>query len=120
MFDYEKRRQRLSERMAHDLSRFEPVIMSVVEDAINRMIDGLRDAHEIVAVMEMQLGVVGVLVDAGDLYATQRSTETDDETLAQIVGERVSKGDAIVDRIRLWVPDEQVVAVRRVLASKSR
>ena len=34
--------------VAHDLTRFEPVIMSVVEDSINRMIDGLRDAHEIV------------------------------------------------------------------------
>ncbi|HSN34615.1 MAG TPA: hypothetical protein VLU41_18120 [Ideonella sp.] len=34
--------------VAHDLERFEPVIMSVVEDSINRMVDGLRDAHEIV------------------------------------------------------------------------
>ena len=34
--------------VAHDLHRFEPVIMSVVEDSINRMVDGLRDAHEIV------------------------------------------------------------------------
>jgi plasmid segregation protein ParM len=34
--------------VAHDLTRFEPVIMSVVEDSINRMVDGLRDAHEIV------------------------------------------------------------------------
>jgi plasmid segregation protein ParM len=34
--------------VAHDLDRYEPVIMSVVEDSINRMVDGLRDAHEIV------------------------------------------------------------------------
>jgi plasmid segregation protein ParM len=34
--------------VAHDLTRFEPVIMSVVEDSINRMVDGLRDAHEII------------------------------------------------------------------------
>jgi len=34
--------------VAHNLERFEPVIMSVVEDSINRMVDGLRDAHEIV------------------------------------------------------------------------
>ena len=32
---------------AHDLNQFEPVIRSVVEDSVNRMIDGLRDAHEI-------------------------------------------------------------------------
>ena len=37
--------------VAHDLDRFEPVIMSVVEDCINRMVDGLRDAHEIVDLM---------------------------------------------------------------------
>jgi len=34
--------------VAHELDRFEPEIMSVVEDSINLMIDGLRDAHEIV------------------------------------------------------------------------
>jgi plasmid segregation protein ParM len=34
--------------VAHDLSKYEPQIMSVVEDSINRMIDGLRDAHEII------------------------------------------------------------------------
>ncbi|MED5621087.1 hypothetical protein [Ideonella sp. BN130291] len=34
--------------VAHDLNRYEPVIMSVIEDSINRMVDGLRDAHEIV------------------------------------------------------------------------
>ena len=34
--------------VAHDLDRYEPVIMSVVEDSINRMVDGLRDAHEII------------------------------------------------------------------------
>jgi plasmid segregation protein ParM len=34
--------------VAYDLNRYEPVIMSVVEDSINRMVDGLRDAHEIV------------------------------------------------------------------------
>lgn len=32
----------------HDLSEFEPVVMSVIEDSLNRMVDGLRDAHEIV------------------------------------------------------------------------
>ena len=37
--------------IAHDLSRFEPAVMSVVEDCINRMVDGLRDAHEIVDLM---------------------------------------------------------------------
>ena len=36
---------------AHDLDDFEPVITSVIEDSINRMIDGLRDAHEIVDLM---------------------------------------------------------------------
>ena len=34
--------------VAHDLTRYEPVIMSDIEDSINRMVDGLRDAHEIV------------------------------------------------------------------------
>jgi plasmid segregation protein ParM len=34
--------------MAHDLTRYEPVIMSDIEDSINRMVDGLRDAHEII------------------------------------------------------------------------
>jgi plasmid segregation protein ParM len=34
--------------VAHDLGRYEPVIMSVIEDSINRMVDGLRDAHEII------------------------------------------------------------------------
>mgnify|MGYP000999447940 FL=1 len=33
--------------VAHDLKPFDPVIRSVVEDSVNRMIDGLRDAHEI-------------------------------------------------------------------------
>ena len=37
--------------VAHGLERFEPEIMSVVEDSINRMIDGLRDAHETVDLM---------------------------------------------------------------------
>jgi plasmid segregation protein ParM len=37
--------------VAHDLGRFEPVVMSVIEDSINRMVDGLRDAHEIVDLM---------------------------------------------------------------------
>lgn len=34
--------------VAHDLQHFEPVIMTVIEDCINRMVDGLRDAHEII------------------------------------------------------------------------
>lgn len=34
--------------VAHDLAKYEPQIMSVVEDSLNRMIDGLRDAHEII------------------------------------------------------------------------
>ncbi|HMO44511.1 MAG TPA: hypothetical protein PKB14_00605 [Rubrivivax sp.] len=33
--------------VGHDLKPFDPVIRSVVEDSVNRMIDGLRDAHEI-------------------------------------------------------------------------
>ncbi|HEY9067005.1 MAG TPA: hypothetical protein VIO33_18625 [Burkholderiaceae bacterium] len=37
--------------VAHDLTHFEPVIMTVVEDCINRMVDGLRDAPEIVDLM---------------------------------------------------------------------
>jgi plasmid segregation protein ParM len=37
--------------VAHDLARFEPVVVSVIEDSVNRMIDGLRDAHEIVDLM---------------------------------------------------------------------
>jgi len=37
--------------LAHDLQHFEPVIMTVVEDCINRMVDGLRDAHEIIDLM---------------------------------------------------------------------
>ncbi len=37
--------------VAYDLARYEPVIMSVVEDSINRMVDGLRDAHEIIDLM---------------------------------------------------------------------
>lgn len=37
--------------VAHDLKPFEPVIMSVIEDSINRMVDGLRDAHEIIDLM---------------------------------------------------------------------
>lgn len=34
--------------VSHDLQQFEPVVVSVVDDSINRMIDGLRDAHELV------------------------------------------------------------------------
>jgi len=34
--------------VAHDLTSYEPVIMSDIEDSINRMVDGLRDAHEII------------------------------------------------------------------------
>lgn len=34
--------------VAHDLDKYEPQIMSVIEDSLNRMVDGLRDAHEIV------------------------------------------------------------------------
>lgn len=34
--------------IAHELSGFEPVVLSVIDDSINRMIDGLRDAHEII------------------------------------------------------------------------
>jgi plasmid segregation protein ParM len=34
--------------VAHDLSPFEPVVVSVIDDSINRMVDGLRDAHEII------------------------------------------------------------------------
>lgn len=37
--------------VAHDLARFEPEVMTVIEDSINRMVDGLRDAHEIVDLM---------------------------------------------------------------------
>jgi plasmid segregation protein ParM len=32
----------------HDLASFEPVVISVIEDSLNRLVDGLRDAHEIV------------------------------------------------------------------------
>jgi plasmid segregation protein ParM len=34
--------------VAYELGRYEPQIMSVVEDSVNRLVDGLRDAHEIV------------------------------------------------------------------------
>jgi plasmid segregation protein ParM len=34
--------------VAYDLGKYEPRVMSVIEDAVNRMIDGLRDATEIV------------------------------------------------------------------------
>jgi plasmid segregation protein ParM len=34
--------------VAHELTRYEPVIMSDIEDSMNRMVDGLRDAHEII------------------------------------------------------------------------
>ncbi|WKB55569.1 hypothetical protein [Eleftheria terrae] len=34
--------------VAHDLAKYEPQIMSVIEDSLNRMIDGLRDAYEII------------------------------------------------------------------------
>lgn len=37
--------------VVHDLTPFEPVLMSVVEDSVNRMVDGLRDAHEIIDLM---------------------------------------------------------------------
>ena len=37
--------------VVHDLNRYEPVITSVVEDCVNRMVDGLRDAHEIIDLM---------------------------------------------------------------------
>jgi plasmid segregation protein ParM len=37
--------------VAYDLTRYEPVIMSVVEDSIHRLVDGLRDAHEIIDLM---------------------------------------------------------------------
>jgi plasmid segregation protein ParM len=34
--------------VAYELGKYEPQIMGVVEDSLNRMIDGLRDAHEII------------------------------------------------------------------------
>lgn len=34
--------------VAHDLQQFDPVVTSVVEDSVNRLVDGLRDAHEII------------------------------------------------------------------------
>ncbi len=37
--------------VAHELKRFDPIVLSVVEDSINRMVDGLRDAHEIIDLM---------------------------------------------------------------------
>ena len=37
--------------VAYDLKQYDPIVMSVVEDSINRMVDGLRDAHEIVDLM---------------------------------------------------------------------
>jgi plasmid segregation protein ParM len=37
--------------VAYDLTQYNPVVFSVVEDSINRMIDGLRDAHEIIDLM---------------------------------------------------------------------
>ena len=37
--------------VAHDLKQYDPIVLSVVEDSINRMIDGLRDAHEIIDLM---------------------------------------------------------------------
>jgi plasmid segregation protein ParM len=37
--------------VAHELQQYHPIVMSVVEDSINRMIDGLRDAHEIIDLM---------------------------------------------------------------------
>ena len=37
--------------VAHDLKQYNPIVLSVVEDSINRMIDGLRDAHEIIDLM---------------------------------------------------------------------
>jgi plasmid segregation protein ParM len=37
--------------VAHDLKQYDPVVLSVVEDSINRMVDGLRDAHEIIDLM---------------------------------------------------------------------
>lgn len=37
--------------VAHELHVYHPIVQSVVEDSINRMIDGLRDAHEIIDLM---------------------------------------------------------------------
>ncbi|MCW5665335.1 MAG: hypothetical protein KIT35_16000 [Piscinibacter sp.] len=34
--------------VAHPLQSYEPVVLSVIDDSINRMVDGLRDAHEII------------------------------------------------------------------------
>lgn len=34
--------------VSHDLRQFEPVVVSVIDDSINRMVDGLRDAHELI------------------------------------------------------------------------
>lgn len=34
--------------IAHELTGFEPVVLAVIDDSINRMVDGLRDAHEII------------------------------------------------------------------------
>ncbi len=37
--------------VAHELKQYDPIVLSVVEDSINRMVDGLRDAHEIIDLM---------------------------------------------------------------------
>lgn len=50
--------------VAHDLKPFEPVIRSVVEDSVNRMIDGLRDAHEILDLIVLVGGHPGYYREA--------------------------------------------------------
>src|SRR5437588_1790782 len=53
------------------------------------------DLHDVVAAIYVQLGVVGVLLDARDLNPTQRSAQAEDEVLAKIVGERPHPLDAM-------------------------
>src|SRR5439155_10852002 len=46
------------------------------------------DPHEIAAAIEVQLGVIRVLLDAGDLHAAECGAKADDHAAAQIVCQR--------------------------------
>jgi plasmid segregation protein ParM len=84
--------------VAHDLDRFEPGIMSVVEDSVNRMVDGLRDAHEIIDLMVLVGGhperYRDVLVNrfpAIPVFVMPRSMAANVRGF-QMIGEAVSAG----------------------------
>jgi plasmid segregation protein ParM len=84
--------------VAHGLDKYEPQIMSVVEDSLNRMIDGLRDATEIVDLIvlvgghpERYRSVLKARFPAIPVFVMPESMEANVRGF-QLIGEAMAEG----------------------------